>query len=953
MTAPIWQTPRDLGIIADGTPFEKQLVAVDPPLNNVLYQIISGNLPAGITLNDRGRLYGTPTIASLLNKESNYKTNFTVRATNFAGQLADRSFSLVVSGILPAIIESTDSFLGVFYDGDYCRIELKAQHDEWPSNLHWKFIRGRLPPGINFNSNGIIEGFFYQNRVPDVAFNKLGWDKNSWDEFIYDFIKQDHDSSYQFTVELSDGINQSYQTYIMKVIAKDYLSVDSSGITNDTMRISVDRTPRHLPFISTMPQVLSEIKPHLSRNNTYFSFKFDALGFDQGNPDWDYNIVYEITSLDNKGWDQFGDNETHDYGIGFDSDEFDGSDFPLPPNLGLNETTGWYVGKISPQIEYYKKYEFHVFARPDYVKDIINYTGHRSKFALNILGPADEFITWETDTQLDRIINGRPIELQLKATHSTGKPLEFFLVSNGRRTPQGIVLLKNGTLSGRASVEHFSLDNNTTRIDGDDTFFDSEYVFTVKAQTSNKSAYSEKEFKLVVDYYNRIPFDNLYLKAFPNEKQRRLFEGIINNQDIIPNELVYRIDDPDFGKAKDLRFLFLPGINAVSAQTYFEVIQENHYTKRLYFGEIKTAIALDDNANIQYEVVYLEVIDKDEKYDPITNIAKRSARRINLATLNTNFYIEKGVEYSILTPNRLDNMRNRIETSIGYANRNSLPLWMTSPQIDPENSNRYIPPPGLVQAAILAYTKPGASNLVAYRLKQSNFNFNQVEFKFDRYQLDDYLSRNYNFTSEKFTPGVITTIDKNPSIAEKFRFVGNVDYAVTADYSEIVGKSVDAFKINADIGNQPISNGETVIFFRKGEFPSEIPGYIDQLLIAGIENYQASIFSILITNNIVTLSLKQLTKPGDIITISKSQLFKNKQIFLQSYARQNLVPHWWFFTDSLIDDIFERTSDKLIKPHAETTFDNGATRFMSNRTYYSNLDPVAKYIKFPKNGVFT
>jgi hypothetical protein len=954
MTSPIWQTPKDLGIIADGTPFEKQLKVDDGLSSGISYQVIAGTLPIGVTLSDSGKLYGTPIVTLSTQTEINYKTNFTVRATNYDGRIADRTFDLMVSGILPATIKSTSNFLGTFYDGDYCKLELKAQDDALASQLHWSIVRGRLPLGITFNSNGMLEGFFYQNRVPDLAFSKLGWDKNAWDEFIYDFVKQEHDSFYEFTVELSDGVTQSRQTYLMKVVAKDYLTVDNSQIIGDTRQISIDRTPRHLPFISTMPQVLSSIKPHLSRENTYFSFKFDSLGFDRGVPDWDYSIVYEITSLDNKGWDQFGDEENHEYGVGFDTDEFDGSDHPLPPNLGLNEETGWYVGKIVDQEEYYKSYEFYVFARPDFVTDIANYTGHKSKFGLNILGPANESITWETDTFLGSIVNGKAIEMQIKATHSTNKPLEFILSSNGSKTPQGIVILKNGVLSGRASIEYTKLDNDTTMLDGGNTTADRTYTFTIKAQTANKSAYSEKEFTLVVDYYNKKPFDNLYLKAFPSAEQRRLFEGIINNQDIVPNDLIYRIDDPDFGKAKDLRFLFLPGVNSATAQRYFEVTQQNHYTKNLLLGDIKTAIALDNNGNVQYEVVYLDIIDESSERDPATNLVKRANRVIDLAKLNKNFYIEKGVEYTLLAPNSLDNMRHRIESSIGYANKNSLPLWMTSPQLDPNSKGQFIAPLGFISAAVLAYTKPNASNLIAYRLRQLNFKFNQIEFKFDRYQLDNYLSRNYDFKLNKFIPGVATTIDNDISVAEKFRYVGTVDYAVYCDYLTIEGKSIEEFKINADIpADAIVQTGDTVIFFTKGTFPKSIPGYVEHILTAGVNNHQTAVFNITVTYNIVTLSIKRRSKPGDIINVTKSKSFQNKQLFVESYPRQSLVPHWWYFTGTLIDDIFGRTTEKLIKPHLETTFDSGATQFINNRTYYSTLDPVAKYIKFPKTGVFT
>ena len=953
MTSPNWQTPKDLGILADGTYFEKQLAAISPPLNNISYQIITGTLPAGVTLSDTGRLYGSPTVASAANGEINYKTSFTVRATNQDGNIADRTFSLMVSGIMPASIEPTSSFLGAFYDGDYCKKQLKSHDGALSSNLSWSLIRGRLPPGITFSSNGVLEGFFYQNRVADSVFAKIGWDKTAWDNFIYDFIKQDHDSQYEFTVELTDGINCSRQTYIMQVIAKDFLSVDNSLITNDTQRISIDRTPRHLPFITTRPQILSEIKPEISRQNTYFAFKFDAVGFDQGVASWDYNIVYEITSLDDKGWDQYGDLENHEFGTGFDTDKFDSSDHPMPLYIGLDSETGWYVGEIANQVEYQKNYEFYVFARPDFVKDVKNYTGYKSKFGLNILGSADETITWKTDSYLGVITNGKMAEIQIEAIHGTGKKLDYNIVGNGGRTPQGVVVLNNGVLSGRPSIECFKYDNDTTIIDGGKTTCDQLYTFTVRAQTSNKSAYSEKTFTIRVNYVNKKPFDNLYLKGFPSANQRRLFIGIMNRQDLFPDNLIYRLHDPDYGKANDLRFLFLPGINTTSMQGYTEVVTQNHYNKTLLFGNIKTAIALDENYNIQYEVVYLEVLDEAKVRDPVTSQTAGSARIIDLTTINKNFYTDNNVVYTKFTPNSLDNMRNRIETQLGYASKNNLPLWMTSPQPDPDNPGQFIAPLGYVQGAVLAYTVPGASSLISYRLKNANFSFNRIPFNTDRYQIDSHLSKNYDLDLKKFTPGEVTSIDKDPSVAEKFRVIGTVDYAVTVDYLDIVGKSVTTLRECIDINvYDDIRDGDTLIFFRKGIFPKSIPGWVDQLLQAGIENYQASIFTIKITNTIVTLSLNRLVKPGDIISVIKSKGYRNKQLFLETYPAHDIVPHWWFLTQPLITNIYGG-NDKLLTEHKETTFDKGGTRFINHRTYYTDLDSSAKYIKFPKTGVFT
>ena len=57
-----------------------------------------------------------------------------------------------------------------------------------------------------------------------------------------------------------------------------------------------------------------------------------------------------------------------------------------------------------------------------------------------------------------------------------------------------------------------------------------------------------------------------------------------------------------------------------------------------------------------------------------------------------------------------------------------LPLWMTCMQPDPTAASGFGPQLGYIPAVVLAYTEPGASKTIAYRLKTSNILFNKIEF---------------------------------------------------------------------------------------------------------------------------------------------------------------------------------------------------------------------------------
>jgi len=1054
MSKPTWVTPKDLGIIEDGVYFEKQLFARSADNSEIFYQVISGNLAPGVQLALRGVLMGVPNLANSGTSDINYISTFTVRAQNSRGEIADRSFKFIVSGVQPPTIYSTTSNLGQYYDGSYFDYQLVAVDNYPVLPLTWRKVRGRLPPGITLSSDGRIQGFLNQNIIDISAFNNIGWNQTKWDIFIWDFVAKQNNIDYEFTVELTDGINYVRQNYLIRVIARDLLTADVSVTQLNDTGITVDQTPMHLPFILTMPQTLPEIRLETARQDTYFAFKFEAVDLDGD------EITYEITSPDQRGFDQDGDNENHSYGVGFDTQEFDSSEYTMPLYIGLNNETGWYTGHIARQVENRQDFTFQIYAVK---KRDITLRGIKSTFVVSVLGQVTENITWVTESDLGSIENGAISSLQVLALNSSGKNLVYYLKSGvTSRTPQGVVLQRNGMLSGRVSFEYFQLDADSTTIDRGKTTFEKTYEFTVVAQTSNRSAYSERTFTLKVHQVNKKPFENLYLKGFPNRDQRILYKSIIDNQNIFPDQLIYRLGDPWYGKSADLRFLFMPGINPAELGSYIQAMSKNHYTKTVLFGDVKTAVALDQNYKPVYEVVYLDVIDEQEGKDPVTGLPKAPAQTIDISR-NKYKVVENGQVITEITPNALGNMRVRIEETIGLANANTLPLWMTCPQPDPENPKKYNVPLGYVRAVILAYTVPGASKLIAYRLKNANFLFNRIPFRVDRYQLDNYLSRNYEIDLEKYIPSAESTIDAAPSVAERYRNKGSVTYAVTVPFEKINNQRVDYIQYWSCMdGISDFKSGDTLIFAQQENFQSDqpnqyanydvygqkypnpsqdirvwphikisaglpepyqkfdsdrfvnafdndyfdhgalgytpwlvndgeripynkwvywtdgwlttlpfdselygstefsksvkVPGFVEHIF-DGIPNQRAGVYKINIDDsNIVTLSLVRNTNPGDIVEVERGVTYGPNstrgptRLYFESYTRRGNVPRWWKFEGNLIID--PDTNDSLVKSHKETTFDQRGTRFFNYRDQYAGPEEQAKYIKFPKYGVF-
>jgi len=87
--APTWNTSAGALAQAEGSGYSVTLSATDPEGEALSYSIVSGSLPAGLSMSSAGAITGT---ASNLDGST---SNFTVRVTDATGAYADRSFSIV------------------------------------------------------------------------------------------------------------------------------------------------------------------------------------------------------------------------------------------------------------------------------------------------------------------------------------------------------------------------------------------------------------------------------------------------------------------------------------------------------------------------------------------------------------------------------------------------------------------------------------------------------------------------------------------------------------------------------------------------------------------------------------------------------------------------------------------------------------------------------------------
>lgn len=688
--------------------------------------------------------------------------------------------------------------------------------------------------------------------------------------------------------------------------------------------------------------------------------------------------------------------------IGFSEGRYDQGALAFPPGITINQKTGWVTGFLPTLTVNRKDYQFEVVA---FKRDDPDYNDVQI-FTLPVLGDTNNTINWISPSDLGTLQNGDISDLFVQAVHVSSinpRNLVYELTrSQKTRIPQGLELLTNGLIIGRVSFQMFALDQNQTTFDRGATIFDSTYTFTVTARDTDNIVSSDKTFTIRVLSVNAKPYENLYLKPLPSQSQRDLFLSLTRNQTLFPSEFIYRREDPWFGVAKDLKVLFIPGMNPSSLADYTVAASTNHFRKNLLFNGIKTARALDENFNVKYEVIYIGIVDQN-----INTLGQGPANIIDLSQEIINNYLVSAESYNTAYPASVENMRSVMASGIGYANKGALPDWMTSRQAD----GRVL---GFTRAVVLAYCKPGAAEFIAYRLRQSGFDLNSLDFTIDRYLLENNYSQFYNLEQGKFLPSTETTFDRffEPD-KDGYKDQGTVDYAVSDPFDLINNQSVDTINASRELGGlggldgiKTFRDGETLVFYEQ-EFnspgfdtdyndgwglvstiwdfndwdydsnvtdliPGEgwnqstyVPGYVEWL--AGrvkvgevdsvsiytypVPNQRIGVWKINIVNGIVKLSFVKTMnyadarRPPDQITLNEFLYVRYGNNRGQSiiYYQGNIQENKNYPSYST----FKRT---LKTP---TIFDGGGTRFYDNRDRNGFPGEGDKYIGFTKTGVFT
>jgi Putative Ig domain len=806
---PIWQTnSTDLGKISAQEFFNIALEAVDSDgTSDIKFDLIAGQLPRGLRIDTSGYIFGNPESIYALQGVP-FATNkdidslFTIRATNVDdGKITDKTFKITVTGnIKPEILTIADP-LGTFKDGTEINIQLDAV-DLNNDTLTWKLITGELPKGVSFTNNGVISGII-EPYIYEFSSEIPGWSESKWNIVAWDFETRSNFKTYNFTVSVSDTKATVLKSYRICVLATNDLRADTTSLTCDSATITADLTPDRPVILKT--KTLGDFST--VNSGGYYAFQFEAI-------DWDIaDITYELTLGVNEGWDA----DTSYW----DVDTWDRFDLALPPGLTLDEKTGWLTGYIPPQQATQSTFNFGIAA---YSNGDITTKSEIRYFSLTILGNLNLDVAWLTNADLGYIDVGAVSQLSVNAVAKSGRPLIYNL-KNGSKLPQGLQLLKDGTLSGRVSFQNMSFDSGTTTFDKKlasqfvytrETNFDNIYTFTVIANDYNNEISAERTFTVKVLPVINEPYDNLYIQCLPSVEKRNLIQNILSNTDIIDPNDVYRPIDPYFGVVNNLKFLVGYGIKTSKMSEYIAAMQDRHFKKKFYFGDYKIAQGKDINGNVIYDILYVDLIEDTKVYDSkgieqpkipaaFTNINSKKANWRNprakdipsnkissdnilsvdktYIKTNDNFFAFEPL--NVISPNDLTLMQNDVANALRKTYANSLPEWMISVQ----DNGKII---GYTTAVPLAYLQPNTGAKALYLINEKNtYDIKNVPFAVDRYILNNSYSANFDLDRRKFTSHKYTTFDASSRAGTAITPVFDVDFAVARPFSSINGQKLD------------------------------------------------------------------------------------------------------------------------------------------------------------------
>ena len=781
MVTPVWTTTAGkLASIDEQSAFSLQLEANTTDSTAIVYSLIAGSLPTGMSITSEGLLTGSPAEVA---KRTLY--TFVVRAT--AGSaITDRTFTLDVSGAdapsfttvagqlnkpLSTVYTSDststcDSILSTadvtgnvtVLDGSFIEYNIVATDTDTAAgqNLVYEVVQGSLPPGVTMTIGGKISGVV-ELAIDDEYGPQGGYDFDAFPDFsaltpsdggnaldpknIYDrtVFSRSRSINYDFIVRVTDGVSSVDRNFNIFVYSADYWVVSNSNVTIDQTLIGDNSVTMDLhtgrPPVFTTASDLGTF-----RHDNKVLIRIDVSDFDP----LQANLEYSITSG------------------------------ALPTGLSIDLQSGEIYGTLSSQAAVEVDHTFTVRANR-VVATGLNTFSERT-FTMKVVGEINIGISFLTPDIIGTLTAGIPSLLSIETVDEEPNRVLSYNVTSGS-LPTGITLSEAGNLIGTIDPSDFT---DSTRA----------FTFEVTVSDQYQTAATKKDFTLNIDIpYTQTEYGNMSGHATSFIDQN-VFYNISQDPNINSPEYIYRAEDPNFGMQNKAEMLLLAGLEAQTLTVFQRQMEQNHAPKTLYFGDIKTAEAKEDGV-VKYEVVYVEMKDNmvNSKGESVASsiklrdaIAKPMlgprASTTNATTDYQEYEIttDGGLSFSTsgskvryanqlsadlgtvthLYPNAVTNMRSRMK-SLGHKEYTYLPLWMRTTQSDT------LAPLGYVMAVPICYCKPGTSARLKKRIEDKKVEFKNIQFTIDKYVVGKSVVSPEVFTAD----GSTTTFELNEIVHEQ------------------------------------------------------------------------------------------------------------------------------------------------------------------------------------------
>ena len=770
MATPVWTTTAGkIATIDEQASFSLQLEANTSDSTAIIYSVIAGSPPPGMQVTSTGLLTGTPAEVA---KRTLY--TFVVRAT--AGTtITDRTFSLDVQGAdAPTFTTASGQLrlddstsVGLYWviDGSSISFQMQATDSDTRAGqqLVYEIVQGELPPGITMSISGLISGIV--ELTDDQRFGVRGGYDGSGNEDEFDgtydrtVTTKSISKNFDFVVRVSDGTSFVEQNNSIFVYSADFWRVSNTAITID--KTEIDGSPLTMDLSANRRPVFrtgSDLGTF--RHDNAVVVKIDVEDFDPLQGDLEYSI-------------QSGS---------------------LPTGLNIDINSGEIYGTLARQSAIEVDHNFTVRANRTVTTGISVFTDQA--FTMKVIGEIDIGIAFTTPSTIGTLKADVPSLLSIEAVAEATDRVFSYTKTSGS-LPPGITLSNEGNLIGTIDPSDFT---DSTR----------SYTFTVSVSDQYQSLATSKEFTIDIDIpFTQTEYGNMTGHATSLIDQN-IFYNIAQDNSINGPEYIYRPEDSNFGMKLKPDMLMLSGLEAQTLTAFQQQMEQNHAPKKLYFGDLKTAIA-KEGTTTKYEVVYIEVKDNMVNNDDISvassiNLRNTISKPILGPRASSMNATADYVDYEVTTdgglsfstsgskvryanqlsadlgfietvyPNAVANMRSRMK-SLGHKEYDYLPLWMKTTQAGD------LAPLGYVMAVPICYCKPGTSALVKKRIEDKNLKFKNISFIIDRYIVSKSKVATESFTGDGLTASFVVDelIHEEDILVKEGSDIVFVGQGVTAD----------------------------------------------------------------------------------------------------------------------------------------------------------------------------